>query len=119
MSLAAFLQNPFAEGAHTLIPFGFAQFGFIGSSAAIVALGAVAFASDASGSIMEAHVPLPYVLGSFAVLVGATWTIAKYPRSFATKSDLREAERRIKDEIRQDIKSALDDLKGEIKGGRK
>lgn len=118
MSVAGFLPNLFDEGAHTLIPFGFAQLGFVGSSFAIVAIGAVAVATDA-GSIMEAHVPMPYVLTAFAVLVGSTWAVARYTRTFATKEDLKESENRIKDDIRYEIKSAIDELKGDIKRGSK
>lgn len=119
MSLAAFLQNPFAEGAHTLIPFGFAQMGFVGSSAAIVALGALAFASDAGGSIMDSHIPMPYFLSAVAFLVTCTWIIAKYIPSFASKKDLRESEKRIKEDFSVQLRQGLHDLRDELTKDRK
>lgn len=85
-------------GLHAMIPFGVAQTGFVGAAFAVAVLGVV----PAHGpSIMDNTVPLPTVLLSFGALVGATWAVSRYTRSFATRADLEELEKRLAERMQE------------------
>jgi len=90
------------NGLHTMIPFGFAQIGFVASSAVMVICGAVFLSNTQSSSIMDASVPLPVMVGSLMVFGSGVWAISRYTRSFATKDDITELKTDIK-ELRHEI----------------